>query len=133
MLIEINHFIHAAHQLPDSEDLITKQCANLHGHTYKIKVHLDGENTQHGMVIDFKAVKDAIDVLDHRFINDVFKEQGLQEPTTAENIAWFLMEHIAREIGLMPVLLGVCEGFKGDEHSAWVWVKGMRMDKVQLA
>ena len=32
--LEVNRFFDAAHDLPDSENLITKQCTNLHGHTY---------------------------------------------------------------------------------------------------
>ena len=32
--LSISIFFDAAHQLSDSEDLFTKRCASLHGHTY---------------------------------------------------------------------------------------------------
>jgi 6-pyruvoyltetrahydropterin/6-carboxytetrahydropterin synthase len=120
--IEVKRFIDAAHQLPDSKDLITKKCANLHGHTYYIKVLISGVNDSSGMVIDFSGIKNIIDELDHKYINDIFKASMVweKEPTTAENIAKFIclkINAIYTHIRVEKVM--VCEGYKG-ESSNWV-------------
>lgn len=126
MKLQLNHFIHAAHQLPDSEDLVTKECARLHGHTYLVKVEIESpalDNKRSGMIVDFKAIKNIINILDHRFINDVFKEYNFNEPTTAENIAKFIKMKIGGDLSFYfsDITVGVCEGYKGEESSCWVW------------
>lgn len=120
MIIETVHFIDAAHQLPDSDDLFTKKCAQLHGHTYKIKIGIEGNNSQSGMVIDFGAVKEVVNKLDHRYINDVFHEKGWDVPSTAENISRYIAEEIFVELGFTPTHVAVCEGYKGEENSNYV-------------
>ena len=57
----------AAHLLKDYDG----QCRNLHGHTYKIEVKINGpQDKGWGMVVDFSKLKKIIkDVLpDHRFM-----------------------------------------------------------------
>jgi 6-pyruvoyltetrahydropterin/6-carboxytetrahydropterin synthase len=49
----------------------------LHGHTYKLRVTVEGKLNQNGIIIDFgdlKAIvnKHVVDVLDHKFLNDIF-------------------------------------------------------------
>ncbi len=67
------------------------KCENLHGHTWLAEVWIDGAvNPTTGMVIDFHDVKEAIDNLDHRHLNNVV---GLEQPT-AENIVEFLLRTI---------------------------------------
>ena len=53
------------------------KCSHLHGHRYKLTVEVEGEvrnddSPEHGMVIDFARVKDALNVIhdewDHRFL-----------------------------------------------------------------
>ena len=65
------------------------KCRNLHGHSYKLFVSLEGQvNPETGMIIDFddlsKIVREkVIFPLDHRFLNDLIPL------STAENIsAW---------------------------------------------
>ena len=48
----------AAHRLPEHE-----QCKNLHGHTYKLEVEIEGETDNTGMIIDFLKFKDFVDRL----------------------------------------------------------------------
>lgn len=117
--IEVQHYFDAAHQLKDSEWLVTKACARLHGHTYAVKVTAETEELNGaGMVIDFKAIKEAIDVLDHRYINDVFAEEGVDLQPTAENIAVYLANKI-NDLGVHVTKVAVCEGYKGAERASW--------------
>lgn len=117
--IEVQHYFDAAHQLTDSDELVTKACARLHGHTYAVKLTAKTKKLNNaGMVIDFKAVKQVIDLLDHRFINDVFKQGGVDLQPTAENIAYYLCEK-AMELGIEVTKVAVCEGYKGLERASW--------------
>jgi 6-pyruvoyltetrahydropterin/6-carboxytetrahydropterin synthase len=72
----------AAHMLPWHPG----RCRNLHGHTYRLEVTVEGPIGPNGIVIDFGDVDDAvqrivIDRFDHTYLNDV-----LDNPT-AELIA----------------------------------------------
>ncbi len=65
------------------------KCEKLHGHTYKLRVTLEGSLNEDGMVCDFvelkKTVNDLIvSKLDHNYINDLI------EQPTAENIALWI-------------------------------------------
>lgn len=65
-------------------------CENLHGHNWKVEVEARAEKLDKiGMVVDFKKLKEAvrqiIDRLDHRYLNEVPPFDV--ENTTAENIA----------------------------------------------
>lgn len=73
------------------------ECRHLHGHTYRVRVHVAAaELDAIGMVVDFADLKEIVaEVLgpfDHRVINEVppFDERN----TTAELIA----QHAAREV-----------------------------------
>ena len=78
----------AAHQLP----LVPKdhKCFQLHGHSFKVRVHVEGPVNEMGWVIDFAEVKRIcrpwIEMLDHSFLNEI---NGLDNPTS-ENIAIWL-------------------------------------------
>ncbi|MDX1795841.1 MAG: 6-carboxytetrahydropterin synthase QueD [Hydrogenovibrio sp.] len=76
-------------------------CANLHGHNWKIEVEVMGEQLNDiGMVIDFKQIKkhakEVVAELDHTFLNDHphFKTVN----PTAENIAQYLFQQIQSRI-----------------------------------
>jgi 6-pyruvoyltetrahydropterin/6-carboxytetrahydropterin synthase len=92
----------AAHQLPNHDG----KCRFLHGHTYRVELELhapvrepDGHSDE-GMVVDFAEVKRAWkplrDRLDHSFLNDVIP--GDYRPTTAENIAHFILDRLSNEL-----------------------------------
>ncbi len=87
------------------------RCKNLHGHSYRAIVELEGELNQNGMVIDFydltQIVNPLIDELDHSFLCDradselteTLKKLNskiviIDSSTTAENIAKYLTEKI---------------------------------------
>lgn len=70
------------------------KCENLHGHTYKLVVKVEGTMDAEGMVIDFaelkKIVKDnVVDKFDHHCLNDIMPVP------TAENICIYVWQKIA--------------------------------------
>jgi 6-pyruvoyltetrahydropterin/6-carboxytetrahydropterin synthase len=72
----------AAHQLPWHPG----KCRDLHGHSYRLEVTIEGPVGEQGIVIDFADIKDVverevIDRFDHRYLNDLF------DNPTAELIA----------------------------------------------
>lgn len=72
-------------------------CRRLHGHNWKLEVEVtSAELDALGMVIDFKAIKQAArqvtDELDHRFLNEVPPFDTVNP--TAENMA----SHIYRRL-----------------------------------
>lgn len=87
----------------DSAHYLTRyhgKCEHLHGHTYKLRVTVEGEVQANGLVIDFvilkKIVKERIlDKYDHRCFNDFF------ENPTAEVLA----QHFWDELKDLPALL----------------------------
>lgn len=98
----------SAHQLRD----YVGKCANLHGHTYKLAVSIQGQTLDKaGMVYDFvdlKALMKGIsEELDHKFLNEiaVFTEIN----PTAENIAAYiyhkLKPHLPQDIRLKQIEL----------------------------
>ena len=66
------------------------KCENPHGHNYKVRVTLCGEELDRaGLLLDFKDLKDRIrdvvDRLDHQMINDL--EPFTELNPSAENLA----------------------------------------------
>ncbi len=84
-MIIAKHFeFEASHKLPDDE--CYGKCKNLHGHTYKLTVEVQGPINSKGWVINFKDLKEIvneliIDKYDHGYLNDYF------EISTAEIMA----------------------------------------------
>ena len=73
------------------------KCANLHGHNYKVEVHVRGAKlNETGMLIDFADLKAAtrkvVDYLDHRNINDLPPFDKEINSTAEEIAAYFLRE-----------------------------------------
>ncbi len=99
------------HRLPEHTGL----CRNIHGHSYKLIVELEGELNENGMIIDFYdlglIVKPIIDRLDHSFLcqtNDTIVREFLEKNnmkiflvdylSTVENISKNLLDEIITEI-----------------------------------
>ena len=75
------------------------KCANLHGHTFFVRMWFAGElDAKTGMLVDFaeidRAVGPVLERLDHHYLNDV---AGLEQPTT-EMIAVWLWKQARREL-----------------------------------
>lgn len=80
--------IEAAHRLPNVP--AGHKCARLHGHSFRIEIHVTGEPQPHtGWVMDFADVKIAFapifDEIDHHCLNDVV---GLENPTSEQLAIW---------------------------------------------
>jgi 6-pyruvoyltetrahydropterin/6-carboxytetrahydropterin synthase len=79
----------AAHSLPRVPE--GHKCRRMHGHSYRIAVHVEGPvDETSGMVIDFAEIVAAIspiveNELDHRCLNDV---PGLENPTSEQLARW---------------------------------------------
>ncbi len=62
----------AAHRLPWHPG----KCRDLHGHSYRLEVTVEGPVGEQGIVIDFADVKEmvqreVVDRFDHRYLNDL--------------------------------------------------------------
>lgn len=79
----------------------TRGCQNLHGHNYRVRVHLRAGRLDHlGMVLDFADLKEMMQEIlgpfDHRVINDIppFDEKN----TTAELFSEYVFQEVARRL-----------------------------------
>jgi 6-pyruvoyltetrahydropterin/6-carboxytetrahydropterin synthase len=83
----------AAHKLEEYHG----KCEALHGHTYRLRVTLDGTPDAEGMVMDFLELKDLVKKhvlarLDHAYLNDVISQP------TAERIALWIWNELDDKI-----------------------------------
>ncbi len=88
MLIHKVFQVEAAHRLPNVPP--GHKCARLHGHSFRIEVHVDGAlDPTLGWVMDFADIKTAFqpifDRLDHHYLNDV---EGMENPTSERLAVW---------------------------------------------
>lgn len=118
--IIVKQFIDAAHKLTNSKELLTKKCADLHGHTYHVIIEIEASLNGAEMVVDFKAVKNIINELDHKYINDVFKSLYNNHESTVEGIATFYYDRIKKKLEFDKIKVKICEGYKGQELSNYV-------------
>ena len=78
--------IEAAHKLPNVPE--GHKCRRLHGHSYKIAIHVEGQpGGDSGWVMDFADISatfmPVFNELDHHYLNEI---EGLDNPTS-ENLA----------------------------------------------
>lgn len=88
----------AAHQLAANVDP-GHPYANLHGHSFKVKVFLRGEpDPETGWVIDFEKIEEVLapvrEQLDHNYLNSI---DGLKHPTL-ENVSRWIWEQLAPQL-----------------------------------
>ena len=88
-----DHFS-AAHQLVNYDG----PCENLHGHTFKLQVTIEGETLDDiGMLVDFHILKKMIsqihDEFDHKFLNNI-----LSFSPTSEHLAEYVYHTLKPQI-----------------------------------
>jgi len=108
MKLGITTHFDAAHSLA----LHPGKCKQLHGHTYRVDIVVEGEQHEEtGCVADFAELKaviaDVLALVDHTYLNEV-----LRYPTS-ENIALFLQSELEQRFS--GSTLGV------SLHSVRVW------------
>jgi len=82
----------AAHSLKETGSLKTSKCKNLHGHNYFVEITIRTNKLVDDMVIDFKELKEIIDELDHKFLNEFI------ENPTAENISRYIYDKVSEKM-----------------------------------
>ncbi|HEC21182.1 MAG TPA: 6-carboxytetrahydropterin synthase QueD [Candidatus Peregrinibacteria bacterium] len=90
----------AAHFLPKYKG----NCENLHGHTYRLQVTVEGPVREDGLVIDFVELKkiveaEVISQLDHQDLNKII------ENPSAENIVLWAWGRLKKQIPLVELKL----------------------------
>jgi len=78
----------AAHHLPCVS--AGHKCAKLHGHSFRVEIHLRGPaDSRTGWVMDFADITAAfepiLDLLDHKNLNNI---PGLENPTSENLCRW---------------------------------------------
>ncbi len=94
----------AAHRLPNVPP--GHKCARLHGHCFRVEVHVRGAvDPEQGWVMDFAEI-DAYftplrDQLDHHCLNEI---AGL-ENATSENLAVWIWDRLCASLPLSAVII----------------------------
>jgi len=100
MLLYKEFTFDSAHFLPHVPD--GHKCKNIHGHTYRLRVWLQGKpDAALGWIIDFaelkKIIKPVVTELDHKLMNEL---PGLENPT-CELIAVWIWNRLKPELPAM--------------------------------
>lgn len=108
-ILKLEHTFSSAHQLTNAYD--NKCNDSIHGHNWKVKVSIQVDKLINNMVIDFTKVKEIIDKLDHKNLNDI-----LSFEPTAENIAEYLYNQIKDKVKQEEKFITI-ELFEGEKAS----------------
>jgi len=97
--------IEAAHRLPNVP--AGHKCSRLHGHSFRIELHVRGEiDARTGWVMDFADLKAAFEPvfarLDHQYLNEI---PGLENPTSENLARWIWNEMKSRLPQLSKIVI----------------------------
>jgi len=117
----LSHFS-AAHQLT----MVAKKCENLHGHNWKVEVCVKGERLNDaGVLVDFGIlkgyVKEIMDRLDHRFLNELPDLENI--PPSSENLAVYIAENLQAMIDEPGVVVSKVTTWESDDACATYFPK----------
>ena len=88
--LKLTHHFDSSHYLKEYKG----KCANVHGHRWVVNIEITTSNLKNDMIVDFSQLKNIIDILDHKSLNDVV----IFNPT-AENLSKYLFDKILEETG----------------------------------
>ena len=96
--------LESAHRLPNVP--AGHKCARIHGHSFRVEIHVSGEVDPHvGGVQDFADIKAAFqplfEQLDHNYLNEV---AGLENPTS-ENLAKWVWDRLKPGLPLLSKIV----------------------------
>lgn len=99
----------------------TGGCERLHGHNYRVRIHLEAEELDElGMVLDFADLKamaaEILEPFDHRVLNDVPPFDTVN--TTAELLAEYVFEQVDERIENGRVAVARVEVWENDTSCA---------------
>ncbi len=99
--LKVQDYFSSAHYLRNYQGA----CESLHGHNWKVELVVEGEKLNNiDILLDFKdlkkILKEVLDELDHRLINELpyFQERN----PSSENIARFIFERIKGKLKAFP-------------------------------
>ena len=103
----------ASHQLREYEG----RCERLHGHNWRVRVHLAAEHLdEHGMVIDFHELDalmaKAIEPYEHQHLNDV--EPFDEVNPSCENLARVICERVIELLPAGGAVVRCCDVWEND-------------------
>ena len=95
--LKIVDYFAAAHNLINYKG----KCEELHGHNWKVEILVKGDKLDKaGMLIDFKILKkflkEILELLDHKYINQIEYFKGISP--SSENIAKFIFEKMKEKL-----------------------------------
>jgi 6-pyruvoyltetrahydropterin/6-carboxytetrahydropterin synthase len=97
------------------------KCENLHGHNWKVQVHVSAEILNDiDVAIDFHDLKryteEVVEQLDHGFLNEVFPFTEINP--SSENIAKWIFDSLKKKIGNDNVEVSAVTVWESDTASA---------------
>ena len=108
----------AAHRLT----MVGEKCENLHGHNWKIEVYVQGQELDEGgVLVDFGVIKrhvrDLMETLDHKFLNELdYFQDGT--PPSSENIARYLAGSLKDRLDIPGIRVSRVTAWESEDASA---------------
>lgn len=107
----------AAHQLK----MVGEKCENMHGHNWKVEVHVTGEKLdQAGVLVDFGIIKKHVAAimskLDHKYLNEL--EYFKNDQPSSENIALYVATELQKKIDTSSAKVSRVTAWESDDSSA---------------